>query len=97
MKNEQKVEKICCTQGCSGGIERCIKIYGQPCPTYTNCLEMAEWKDQQFAEEKKQWVEKAFNLIENNIDTYLSINRDMMEAHIDRVEFIKFFKQAMGE
>ena len=61
------------------------------------CNEMANWKDQKFQEEKKQWIEKAFDLIENNIDTYLSINRDMMEAQIEseNLSHIKLDKEML--
>jgi hypothetical protein len=52
---------------------------------YASAIEMAEWKDEMFAEEKKQWVEKACGWLKENTEEYLY--DDMVNA----------FKKAMEE
>lgn len=53
------------------------------------CLKMAEWKDKQFAEEKKQWIEKAQHVLASIL---------VGGVHPQGIQgFIKQFKQAMEE
>jgi hypothetical protein len=56
-------------------------------------LEMAKWKDEEFQEEKKKWLDKACMWIENkyikNSGGYYSMYR--------KENIIKSFKQAMEE
>ena len=58
-------------------------------------MEMAEWKDKQFAEEKKQWIEKAADYIYTHahVTTFGDIRLDKCSV----TQFLKFFKQAMEE
>ena len=37
---------------------------------YDSAMEMAEWKDEQHTEEKRQWVEKACEWLKDNIHDY---------------------------
>lgn len=62
MTNEKKAREICCTQGCRR-FDYCIETYGHPCDTYTNCVQIAEWKDEQF----KESVNKAMKYLETNL------------------------------
>lgn len=58
---------------------------------------MAEWKDKQFKEEKKQWIEKAVEWIENNIIGMMDGDLPYIQSTYDvsKNEFIEDFKQAV--
>ena len=58
-------------------------------------LQMAEWKDKQFQEEKKQLIEKACDYLYNNIDKNLVIYHN--NTWLKRDEFVKRFKKTMEE
>ena len=98
MTNEEKAKEICCTQGCRG-FDFCVKTYGNPCDVYTNCIKTAEWKDQQFAEEKKQWIEKAYEWLNNNAGGYLDYEAAKYgeSVELDKESLLEDFKYAMGE
>lgn len=42
---------------------------------FLSALEMAECKDEQHAEEKRQWIEKACELLKDSIHDYYVINQ----------------------
>ena len=65
---------------------------------FNAAMEMAEWKDEQFKEEKKRWIEKAMEyLIFNTHDYYDGDGEFAVCNWLKRDEFIENFKQAMNE
>ena len=56
-------------------------------------ISMAEWKDEQFQEERKKWIEKACNYIYNHahVTTFNDIRLDKCSI----TQFVDIFKQAM--
>lgn len=90
MNNEEKTKKLVCDKGCTGTY--CEK-YREKCDVFNAVMEMAEWKDKQFQEEKKKWLDKAYMWIEykyiKNSGGYYSMYR--------KENIIKSFKQAMEE
>ena len=68
---------------------------------YENLMEMAEWKDNQFAEMKKQIVEKICEWLENNASKYVYNVLDEYDmqyyAFIHRREMIEHLKNYLEE
>lgn len=57
-------------------------------------IEMAKWKDEQFAKDKQQWIEEACNTIQNLLGGY--IIRNFISGDSYRMnKIIDDFKQAM--
>lgn len=82
MTNEEKIEKM-------------LKFFHGSRTLKDLLLEMAEWKDREFAEEKKQWIEKASSYIYNNahVTTFHDIRLDRCSI----TQFVDIFKKAMEE
>ena len=59
MTNEKKAREIIkCSDWCES-INKCdYKNTSVNCYAYGIAMAMAEWKDEEFAEEKKQWIER---------------------------------------
>lgn len=62
--------------------------------SYDAAIEMAEWKDQQFKEEKKQWIKKASKCIK---DWLLDENVGIRWTESAVKELVNAFKQVMEE
>ena len=81
MNNEEKAQEIC-------EKNKRFKVECSSLECYLSAMEMAEWKDQQFAEQKQQLIEKAcewlYDNIGGNIDSRISLDT-----------FIDDFKKAM--
>lgn len=69
-------------------------------PTLEKCrksaIQMAEWKDQQFQEEKKQLIEKAAKWLDDNQRVYREYDESGF-YHEKSQHLIKDFKQVMEE
>ena len=59
--------------------------------TYYGALKMAEWKDQQFEEEKKRWIEKACKWFDEEKACFADDDGDL------DMDFNEEFKKAMLE
>lgn len=56
---------------------------------YDAAMQMAQWKDEQFAEEKQQWIEKAVIFLNERVCTEMSIP----EIHNMIVDFRKSMEE----
>ena len=67
MTNEEKAREICSRNAdkCVNDCHNCVNQF-----ELANIIEMAEWKDEQHTEEKRQWVEKACEWLKDNIHDY---------------------------
>ena len=54
-------------------------------------VKMADWKDQQFQEEKKQWIEKVVEWVCLNAELYGGFNPNQLNIMVEKL------KQAMNE
>lgn len=61
MKNADKAREISNNYANSK-----LLLTPEECAAYTSAMIMAEWKDQQFAEEKEKWIEKVIGWIDYN-------------------------------
>lgn len=60
------------------------------------CQEMAEWKDEQHAEEKRQLIEKACEWLKDNAGAYQEDLREYGEGcEYDTQSLIEDFRKAM--
>lgn len=57
-------------------------------------MEMAQWKDEQFAKEKQQWIEKACDTIKHLLDGYVIRNFNFGDSY-DMDELIEDFRKAV--
>jgi hypothetical protein len=62
ISNEDKARSLCCS-GCND--YNCYTKAGS-CVQLKNIMRMAEWKDEQFEEQKQQFVEKTLRLFCQN-------------------------------
>lgn len=80
MTNEQKAQQI---MGCNRA--NCLECGGSlsvanGCTEFERIMEMAKWKDEQFAEEKKQWINKACEWLFKNTRFTTNDIRDFKKA-----------------
>ena len=82
MTNEEKAKELKANDVCC--------VWNGGCPNvYNAAIKMADWKDAQFAEEKKEWIEKAQHVLGNIL---------VGGVHPQGIQgFIKQFQQAMEE
>lgn len=81
---ELKANDVCC-------------VWNGGCPNvYHAAMEMAKWKDEQFAEEKKELIDKAVKWFEKNelFRAYPQLNGTY---HFMNVGIIEDFKKAIEE
>lgn len=57
-------------------------------------LQAMQWKDEQFAKEKQEWIEKACDTIKHLLDGYVIRNFNFGDSY-DMDELIDDFKNAM--
>ena len=81
INNEQKAKEIVSKKPFSTSISPIYKDYA-----YDSVMEMAEWKDKQSTEEKKQWIDKAAKWFEDNF-------KDWFEEEMMSNIIIEFKKQ----
>lgn len=60
---------------------------------FLSALEMAEWKDEQHAEEKRQWIDKACEWLEEFTMDYVNDTK----LGFSKKEFVKDFREAMKD
>lgn len=89
--------------------EKAIEIgvkYQTPCHGVGDCefearqsaLEMAQWKDEQFAAEKQALIDKACEWVKGNVHRYLaSYGTESSDVCIEKASLIKDFRKAMEE
>ena len=46
---------------------------------YDSAMEMAEWKDKQFVQEKEKLIDNVCEWLKNNIDDYMSTLEDLLK------------------
>ena len=61
---------------------------------YDAAMAMAEWKDEQFAQERQQLIDKACEWIKDNINSYLDWY-DWGKCRVGKDELIDDFRKAM--
>lgn len=90
MKAEEKANEIA---------ENNLKWYYEEGTSYDECYQsamaMAQWKDEQHAKEKQQWIDKAVDFISKRF--YIGINNHITskEDYYTLTELIRDFKQTM--
>lgn len=83
------------------------KKYQTPChgigdcefEAYQSALEMAEWKDEQYNEERKNFLEKAERYLKNTLYDRVEIKvfGTLIPSIVSKKEFIDNFKKALDE
>jgi DNA-binding protein H-NS len=90
MTNEEKAQEIC-------EKNKRYKVKCSSLECYLSAMEMAEWKDEQHAEEKQQWIEKACEWLEEHVREYKYYDPDFSDGNIDVDDLVYTFKKAMEE
>lgn len=63
---------------------------------YESAMDMAEWKDKQFEEEKKQWFEKAHDWLIKNSSKYVSFYENEFLVYAYKTmsdDFMKYMEE----
>ena len=91
MKNEEKAQEIC-------EKNKRFKVECSSLECYLSAMEIAEWKDEQHAEEKQQWIEKACAWLKDNAGAYQEDLREYGEGcDYDTESLLEDFRKAMEE
>lgn len=61
-----------------------------PCDRFKVALEMAQWKDEEHAKQKQQWIDKAAEWLRMTMDFFNN-------GEFNTEKFVNDFKQAMEE
>lgn len=88
VSNEEKARLLCCSD-CKNYVCYTNK---KRCQALEDLLTMADWKDEQHAKEKQQWIDKACEWWKNEFKTHEMKYKDSKDWYNSKVER---FKQAM--